>query len=87
MLADDDLAALCLVPGVGRKTAARLLVELKSRLDVPELDDLGVAVVAAGAAGAVAPSARAEVRDALTGLGYTPDEVRDALGGPARRRP
>ena len=43
-LADDDLAALCLVPGVGRKTAARLLIELKRRLDVPELDDLGVAV-------------------------------------------
>ena len=37
ILADDDLAALCLVPGVGRKTAARLVVELKSRL----LDDDG----------------------------------------------
>ena len=37
ILADDDLAALCLVPGVGRKTAARLAVELKSRL----LDDEG----------------------------------------------
>ena len=31
-LADDDIASLCLVPGVGKKTAARLLVELKSRL-------------------------------------------------------
>ena len=36
ILADDDVAALCLVPGVGKKTAARLLVELKSRLDVPD---------------------------------------------------
>ena len=31
--ADDDLDALTLVPGVGKKTAARLLIELKSRLD------------------------------------------------------
>ena len=35
---DDDLAALTLVPGVGKRTAQRLLVELKTRLDVPELD-------------------------------------------------
>ncbi len=66
---DDDKATLTLVPGVGPRTAQRLLVELKSRLDVPDLDltDGG------------APSARAEVRAALEGLGYAPDEVRDAL--------
>ena len=77
ILADDDVAALCLVPGVGKKTAARLLVELKSRLDVP---DLGVApsgnggtVVAAGP-----PTAVTDVREALAGLGYSPDEIRAA---------
>lgn len=78
-LAEDDLAALCLVPGVGRKTAARLLVELKSRLDL----DLGappdLAVVASTAAGEAAPSPRSDVRAALAGLGYGPDEVRAAL--------
>src|SRR5207244_10952734 len=37
-LADDDLDSLCLVPGVGKKTAVRLLVELKSRLAVPDID-------------------------------------------------
>ncbi len=31
-VADDDVGSLCLVPGVGRKTAARLLIELKDRL-------------------------------------------------------
>jgi Holliday junction DNA helicase RuvA len=36
ILLEDDIAALCLVPGVGKKTAARLLVELKSRLDIPD---------------------------------------------------
>ena len=71
-LADDDLDALVLVPGVGKRTAQRLLVELKARLDVPDFDLTAVA----GAPRAT----RGEVRDALTGLGYSPDEVRDALG-------
>ena len=35
-LLDDDLAALTLVPGVGKRTAQRLLVELKARLEVPD---------------------------------------------------
>jgi Holliday junction DNA helicase RuvA len=75
-LADDDIAALCLVPGVGRKTAARLLVELKSRLAVPEGD---VHVTVGVAAGSGPPSARRDVREALAGLGYGPDEVREVL--------
>jgi Holliday junction DNA helicase RuvA len=74
-LADDDVASLCLVPGVGRKTAARLLVELKSRLEVPDLD---LSVVSPAPAGAE-PNVRADVREALSGLGYGPDEIRAAL--------
>ncbi|MCB1028011.1 MAG: Holliday junction branch migration protein RuvA, partial [Microthrixaceae bacterium] len=33
-VAADDVQALCLVPGVGKKTAARLLIELKTKLDL-----------------------------------------------------
>jgi Holliday junction DNA helicase RuvA len=66
---DDDLAALTLVPGVGKRTAQRLMIELKARLSVPDLD-----LTEAGTG-----SARGEVRAALTGLGYGPDEVRDVL--------
>jgi holliday junction DNA helicase RuvA len=78
-LADDDVAALCLVPGVGRKTAARLLVELKSRLDLPDGDaPINLDGIASGANG-TARSARADVRDALVGLGYGPDEIAHAL--------
>jgi Holliday junction DNA helicase RuvA len=66
---EGDLDSLTLVPGVGGKTAARLLLELKSRLAVPEGDP----VPATG-------SARAEVREALAALGYQPEEVRRAMG-------
>jgi Holliday junction DNA helicase RuvA len=69
-LADDDLDALVLVPGVGKRTAQRLLVELKARLEVPDLD---LAETSGGA------SPRGEVRDALVGLGYSAEEVRSVL--------
>jgi Holliday junction DNA helicase RuvA len=69
----DDIDALVLVPGVGRKTAARLLIELKARLDVP---DLGTEPTTATRGGA---GVRAEVRAALAGLGYGPEEVRQVL--------
>jgi holliday junction DNA helicase RuvA len=69
ILAEDDIGALCLVPGVGKKTAARLLIELKSRLSIPDLGDAPGSMSSAAAAGT--SRARADVRDALTGLGYT----------------
>jgi Holliday junction DNA helicase RuvA len=72
-LADDDLDMLILVPGVGKRTAQRLLVELKSRLEVPDLD-------LADGNGSSSTSARGEVRDALVGLGYSTEEVRGVLG-------
>ena len=69
-VAEEDLAALTLVPGVGKRTAERLLVELRARLELPAGD-----VTATGGAA----DARAEVRQALAGLGYGPDEIREAM--------
>jgi Holliday junction DNA helicase RuvA len=69
-LLDDDVDALTLVPGVGKRTAQRLLVELKARLDVPDFE---------GVEQAAPPTARGEVRGALAGLGYEPEEIRDVL--------
>jgi holliday junction DNA helicase RuvA len=81
VLAEEDLAALCLVPGVGRKTAQRLLVELKARLDVTSL--AGPVAVEHAGNGAVAldASPRTVARQALVELGYTPEEARLALDG------
>jgi holliday junction DNA helicase RuvA len=74
---EDDLDTLCSVPGVGRKTAQRLVIELKSRLDLPDLSlDLP------GGSGAVTSrTSRSEARAALSELGYAPDEIRGALDG------
>jgi Holliday junction DNA helicase RuvA len=82
ILAEDDVGALCLVPGVGKKTAARLLVELKSRLHIPESGRVPVGVGHSsgnGTGAAAEPSARGDVREALAGLGYSADEIHGAL--------
>lgn len=70
----NDVDALCIVPGVGKKTAARLLVELASRLDAP----VDVAATATGSTGSDV-AMRTDLRDALSGLGYAPDEIQRVL--------
>jgi Holliday junction DNA helicase RuvA len=80
-LAEDDVDALCLVPGVGKKTAARVLLDLKARLSGSE-PDVEAVVAASGngtGGGPVPPTPRSEVRAALASLGYGPDEVREAV--------
>ena len=75
ILAEDDIGALCLVPGVGKKTAARLLIDLKTRLSVP---DLGSTPAVPGSPSTPDP-ARADVRGALTELGYSEPEIREVM--------
>ena len=65
-----DADALTLVPGVGRKGAARLILELKGKLGDGEPD---LPVETAGR------PAYAEVREALGALGYGPAEIKTAL--------
>ena len=71
IVAGGDVGALTLVPGVGKKTAERLLVELRNRLSVPVLETVGGTAAGGTAVG--------DVREALAGLGYGADEIRDAL--------
>jgi holliday junction DNA helicase RuvA len=68
-----DIGALTLVPGVGKKTAERLLIELKNRLNLPMLD-ISIGQPTSGHSSVVG-----DVREALLGLGYAPEEVAAAL--------
>jgi len=63
-VAAGDLAALATVPGVGRKTAGRIALELKDKL---------------GAGEAAVGGPVSEVREALLALGLSPAEATDAL--------
>ena len=76
IVAAGDVGALTLVPGVGRKTAERLLVELKSRLSVR----------ARSVGGPSGGSAVGDVREALSGLGYGSEEMRGAARAAGRPR-
>lgn len=64
-----DVDVLVRVPGVGRKKAERLLVELKDKL--PEVAPPPLAAVSSGSARAAA----AEAEQALVSLGYRPPEA------------
>ncbi|MFM7062735.1 MAG: Holliday junction branch migration protein RuvA [Actinomycetes bacterium] len=73
-LAANDVDALCAVPGVGKKTAARLVLDLSSKL-VSDADPADP--VPAGAA--PPPAAQADVREALMGMGFGAEEVRRVM--------
>jgi Holliday junction DNA helicase RuvA len=62
----EDAAALTTVPGIGHRSAQKLLLELKPRMDVPH------SPLPAG-------TPLAEVREALEGLGYQSAEIREVL--------
>lgn len=64
----QDISSLTRVPGIGRKTAERLIVEMRDRLVAPQL-----ATGAAGESGAANPAN--EAYDALIALGYRPAEA------------
>jgi Holliday junction DNA helicase RuvA len=67
-LVTDDVDAIAAVPGIGKKTAQRIVLELKEKLALPDLE--------------VADISRDGLRQAfsaLENLGYSPGEVRAAL--------
>ena len=63
----EDAAALTAVPGIGKRSAQKLLLELRPKLELPdvELNPSGAPL--------------AEVRSALEGLGYQGEEIRSVM--------
>ncbi len=77
---DDDADSLTRVPGVGKKTALRLIIDLKSKFEalgpLAAITGLGARPSRAGST-SVLP-ALAEARAALAELGYLPEEIKEA---------
>ena len=71
-IADEDVQRLGLAPGVGKRLAARLILELKGKLPTVVPSGGGVVVAAGG-------RIQAEVMEALIGLGYTNAEAQAAI--------
>ncbi len=63
-----DVAALTRIPGIGKKTAERIVVELRDRVD-------GAALTLPGVAGGAPRDPQTEASVALQQLGYKPAEV------------
>ena len=76
-VAAGDTARLQAVPGIGKRTAERIVVELREKVGVPDADD--PIVITRGE-----EDPRSLAREGLLGLGYTPVEadslLRDAVG-------
>jgi len=64
----EDAAGLTVVPGIGARSAQKLILELRPRIAGAEAD-----VMAGGP--------RAQVREALEGLGYGAAEIREVVAG------
>ncbi len=71
-LADEDVQRLGLAPGVGKRLAARLILEMKGKLPTFAVGMSGVGATSGN-------RIQAEVLEALLGLGYSPSEAQAAL--------
>ena len=68
----EDVAALSKIPGIGKKTAERLIIEMRDRIDKSiTTDPIGLHTE---------PGAKSEAVDALVALGYKPGEVTKLIG-------
>lgn len=76
---NGDAAALAQIKGLGKKTAERIILELK--------DKVGVAEAWQAAAGDATPSAAVDAESALIGLGYKQTEARKVVAAISKLKP
>jgi Holliday junction DNA helicase RuvA len=74
-VASEDLVSLCKVPGIGRKGAQRIVLELKDRIGAPSPGELSTGRRAA----ATDPPWQDTVRGGLLGLGWNVREADVAI--------
>ncbi len=70
----EDTTAMSKIPGVGKKTAERLIIEMRDRIDAAAPGGSKAAALS------IEVSARSEAVDALVALGYKPKEVHTLIG-------
>jgi Holliday junction DNA helicase RuvA len=74
-IAAEDAKRFQAVPGIGKRTAERIILELREKVAGELSGEAGEGIPTAVAGG----DARAEARDGLLGLGYTPAEAERLL--------
>lgn len=85
LVLNNDVSALVAMPGIGKKTAERLIIELRDRLK-----DLGAAHGADQSSGSAAQSAKAaaiEAETALVSLGYKLPQAARAIAAAQKAQP
>lgn len=84
---EGDVASLTRLPGVGKKTAERLIVEMRDRISESFGEALPPELKRATATPAPAPALRDEAEGALIALGYKPAEASRAVAAVAEELP
>lgn len=77
-VAAEDLVALTRVPGIGKKGAQRIVIELKDKLGLPASESVPAAAGTESTSGAV-EEWRGQVHSGLIGLGWSPREADSAV--------